>query len=139
MDTMKQGTGPSAYQEPSAVQMTYEQFLQENPGIGILKIQASRAQQTIPISGVRILVAQNFSDLRVLFFDGQTDENGMIASIRLPAPPLAESLNSKDPKPGAVYHVYATHPGFAPQHYEIEIFDGVTAILPVTPQLTGEV
>ncbi len=136
-----QGTGPSAYQEPTNGNgnVTYEQFLAQNPAIGYLKIQASRAQKAIPISNLRIVVMQEFNGLQVLFFDGKTDANGIISSIELPAPPLAGSLDPQSAKSGAVYQVYATHPDFEPAHYQIEMFEGVTAILPVTPQLAREV
>lgn len=139
MENFQQGTGPSAYQELPAIEISYEQFLEENPAIGFLKVQASRAQKAIPISGMRIIVAQNFNGLRVLFFEGQTDADGIISSIDLPAPPQSEFLTPESATHGAVYQVYAAHPDFQPEYYEVEIFEGVTAILPVTPKLAGEV
>lgn len=63
----------------------------------------------------------------------------MISSIELPAPPMAGSLEPHSANSGAVYQVYAIHPDFEPAQYQAEIFEGVTAILPVIPQLAGEV
>lgn len=128
---------PSAYPSaaPSPGSQSYAAFLEQNPAIGYLKIQASRARQAIPIPNLEIYVLQNFRDARVLFYHGFTDENGIIDSIALPAPPKAESLNPQDPEPGATYQVYATHPDFEPDLYEAEIFEGITAILPISPQL----
>ncbi len=138
MESNRQGTGSAALLPPGAKPMRYETFLRENPAIGYLKIQASRAQGAIPSGGVRIVVAQNFEDARVLFFDGVTDENGIISGIRLPAPPRAASLDAKQPGRGASYQVYASHPNFEPGLYEVEIFEGITAILPVTLRLKKE-
>lgn len=138
METGRQGTGPSANIMPTANGMSYEEFLQNNPAIGYLKVQASRGQGAIPTSGVRVAVVQDFNGVRVLFFDGKTDANGIIDRIELPAPPRASSLDPNAPVRGAVYQAYAVHPDFEPQRYEIEIFEGVTGILPVTLQLPRE-
>lgn len=119
----------------ATAQMPYAEFLRRNPKIGYLKVQASRARQALPVAGVRIFIVQNFQDARVLFFDGQTNADGVTEPIALPAPPLAGSLDAQNPAPGAVFQVYASQPGFKPQRYEIEIFEGVTAILPVTLSL----
>ena len=40
---------------------------------------------------------------------------------------------------GALYQVFANHPAFEPNVYELEIFEGVNAILPVALQLQQEV
>ena len=64
---------------------------------------------------------------------------GLIAGIILPAPPMAASLQPDTARRGAVYQLFASHPDFEPEIYEIEIFDGVNAILPVSLQLPREV
>ena len=117
----------------------YDEFLRRNTAEGKLKVQASRAQGALPTAGVRISVISRFSDARVLFFDGVTDADGIIDGIILPAPPAAQSLQADTARRGAVYQVFANHPDFEPQVYEIEIFDGITAILPVALQLPREV
>jgi len=139
MDEHLSSPDRSAFPDQPPAAMTYDAFLRRNPAVGYLKIQASRAQGVLPTPGVRISVISHFSDARVLFFDGVTDADGIITGIRLPAPPRAASLQSRDPRRGAVYQVYATHPDFAPAYYEIEIFEDITAILPVALRLPGEV
>lgn len=129
----------SAFPNQPAGAIPYDEFLRRNPATGFLKVQASRAQGALPTPGVRISVIGQFNDARVLFFDGVTDEDGIIAGIPLPAPPRAASLQSRDPRPGAVYQVFANHPDFEPSYYEIEIFEGITAILPVALRLPEEV
>lgn len=129
----------SAYPDQPTAAISYDEFLRRNTAEGRLKIQASRAQSALPTEGVRISVIGRFNDARVLFFDGVTDADGLITGIILPAPPRAASLQSQDPRRGAVYQVFASHPGFEPEVYEIEMFEGITSILPVTLQLPREV
>ena len=127
-----------AYTRPPKNQISYEDFLEQNPKTGFLKIQASWAQQAVPISGLWIHVAQEFMGERVLFFEGKTDPNGIIDGIVLPAPPKAESFDPKAPHPGAIYQVYASREGLSPQRYEVEIFEDITTILPVTLGIAKE-
>lgn len=129
----------SAFPDQPAGAITYDEFLRRNPATGYLKVQASRAQSALPTPGVHISVIGHFNDARVLFFDGLTDDDGIISPIALPAPPRAASLQSRDPRRGAVYQVYANHPDFEPAYYEIEVFEGIISILPVALRLPEEV
>ena len=129
----------SAYPALPTVTISYNDFLRRNTATGKLKVQASRAQGALPTENVRISVIGNFSDARVLFFDGVTDTDGLITGIILPAPPIASSLQPGTARRGALYQVFANHPDFEPQVYEIEIFEGINAILPVSLQLPREV
>ena len=128
----------SAYGPPQP-SGTYDAFLRRNTALGKLKVQASRAQNALPTEGVRISVIGRFDDARVLFFDGITDADGLITNITLPAPPRGASLDAENPRRGALYQVFASHPGFEPEIYEAEIFEGITSILPVTLRLPQEV
>ena len=129
----------SAYPALPTDAISYDEFLRRNTATGLLKVQASRARGALPTKGVRIRVIGRFSDARVLFFDGETDADGIIRGIVLPAPPIAASLSPDGARRGALYQVFASHPDFEPQIYEIEIFEGVTAILPVALPLPQEV
>lgn len=129
---------PTTSIDQPAPQISYETFLNQNTEIGYLKVQASRARQSLPISQVMITVMQDFGQERVLFFRGETDANGIIDHIELPAPPRDGSLNPQSPQRGAFYQVFATHPEFKPQRYSIEMFSDVTAILPVNLHLAEE-
>lgn len=128
----------SVYPQKPAPSGSYPQFLRRNPAVGWLKIQASRAHRALPTEGVEITVLQQFNDQRVLFFHGTTDADGLISDIPLPAPPRAASLQSRTPRQGAIYQVFASHPDFAPMRYEAEIFEGITSILPVVLRLPRE-
>ena len=129
----------SAYPALPTDTVSYDEFLRRNTATGKLKIQASRAQSALPTEGVRISVIGRFSDARVLFFDGVTDADGIIEGILLPAPPIASSLQSETARRGALYQVFANHPDYEPQVYEIEVFEGINSILPISLQLPREV
>ncbi len=129
----------SAYPALPTENISYDEFLRRNTATGTLKVQASRAHGALPTENVRVSVIGSFSDARVLFFDGLTDADGLITGIILPAPPRSNSLQPGTARRGAVYRLFASHPDFEPEVYEVEIFDGVGAILPVSLQLPQEV
>ena len=139
METTQPLPDRSAYPALSDDAITYDEFLRRNTAPGTRKVQASRARDALPTPGVRISVIGRFTDARVLFFDGVTDGDGIIEGIILPAPPAAASLNAETARRGALYQVFANHPAFEPNVYELELFDGVNAILPVALQLQQEV
>ncbi len=139
MDYPSSTVNRSAYPAPTPPEaLSYQDFLLQNPMEGFLKIQASRAQRALPTSDVEIFILQQFYDQRVLFFRGKTDSDGLIESIILPAPPRLDSLQSEDAGQGARYLVYASHPEFLPASYEVEIYEGITSILPVVLRLPQE-
>ena len=65
----------------------YLEFLKNNPGRGFLKIRATSASEAVPVEGVQITVSKEIGDNNIIFFDGRTDESGMINGIILPTPP----------------------------------------------------
>jgi len=64
----------------------YKDFVKQNPSKGYLSIRAYAANQAVPISGLRVIVSQNFGNTKVIFFQGTTDNSGTINQIALPAP-----------------------------------------------------
>lgn len=115
----------------------YEEYLIENPANGLLKVQAYRAREAIPQSGVGVKVSTYIGDRERTFFEGVTDENGIIDNIKLPAPPRANSLESGDPHPTATYLLSASEEGFIPITIGITIFDGIKTIQPLPMILRG--
>ena len=65
---------------------SYQKFLEENPGRGTLRIKASAASEAIPISGLKIVVSKEIDDDIIIFFEGYTDESGLIERISLHHP-----------------------------------------------------
>ncbi len=123
--------GKSVYEE-SPEPKTYEQFLQQNPKTGGLKIQAFTGDQAIPVSDVNIVVSKKFGDNEKVFCNAKTDQDGIVDGITLPAPDKNISLNPSEEPPYADYDIKADHPSFQDQSYPgIPIFDGVKSIQPV--------
>ena len=72
----------------------YQNFLKQNPTQGFLKIRAFAANQAIPISGLKIIVSKIIDNNKIIFFEGNTNESGIIEKINLPAPTLnTDNLN----------------------------------------------
>lgn len=65
---------------------SYQKFLEGNPGSGTLRIKASAASEAIPISGLKIVVSKEIDNDTIIFFEGYTDESGLIERISLPTP-----------------------------------------------------
>lgn len=64
----------------------YSDFMKENPGIGYLTIRAYAASGALPISGIKIVITKIIDETKVIFFEGITNESGIISNIKLPAP-----------------------------------------------------
>ena len=64
----------------------YQEFIRENPGEGFLRIRAYGASQAVPIGGLRIVVSMMVDNNKIIFFDGVTNDSGVIEKISLPTP-----------------------------------------------------
>lgn len=111
--------------------LSYAEFLAKNPYTGQLKIQAFRGDQAFPVPQVQVSVTREFTDGRRVFFEGVTDENGIIDGIVLPAPSRVDSLTPNGPITTAVYDIQAQHPQYQTIRSQAEIFEGITAIQPL--------
>lgn len=111
-------------------------FLRENPSRGILRIQAFRGNQAIPVKGVQVTVSHRLSDgTNYVFYSGVTDESGLVDAITLPAPVLQQSVEQGEPHPDADYDVTAQLPGFETVKAIVNIFPGIKTVQPVQLQL----
>ena len=113
---------------------SYQRFVRENPNVGFLKIRASSANAAIPVSGIRIKVLKEIGGMNVIFFEGETDDSGMINDIRLPSPKGV--LSDEDIPNHTEYELKAVG---SVQNIErefwVSIFPGITVIqyINVTP------
>ena len=64
----------------------YNQFLKDNPSNGTLKVRATSASSTLPVSDVNIIVSKEIGENTIIFYEGKTDNSGMINNIKLPTP-----------------------------------------------------
>ena len=70
----------------------YKNFIKVNPSNGCLNIRASSANYAVPIDNVKIIVSKIIDNYNIIFYEGLTDESGMINQIILPTP----NINSND-------------------------------------------
>ena len=66
----------------------YKEFMRNNPGRGTLRIRAYAANQAVPVSGVKVIVSTLIDSSKVVFYEGFTNDSGIIDGIILPAPKL---------------------------------------------------
>lgn len=64
----------------------YKEFIKNNPENGYLNIRAYAANSAIPITDLEVKVSKIINDQKIIFFDGKTDQSGMISNINLPTP-----------------------------------------------------
>lgn len=111
---------------------TYQTFLDKNKEQGYLKIQAFTARQALPVSGVNIVISKKFSDMEKVFFEGETDESGIIDGITLPAPSKLLSETPENVLPYAEYDISSSYSGYKTQNApQVQIFQGIKTIQPV--------
>ena len=65
---------------------TYQDFIKANEANGLLTIRAYAANKALPIEGMRVIVYKIIDNKRIIFYDGKTDNSGLIENINLPTP-----------------------------------------------------
>ena len=116
----------------------YQNYIKENPGEGYLKIRASAASGAIPISGLRVVVSKIIENSNVIFFDGVTDNSGVIERIVLPTPRLGDS-DLVTPS-GVVYNISTMYePDDLMGNYQVEMYEGVFVVqnIGIVPKTFG--
>ena len=119
--------------------LSFQNFLRDNPGRGTLKVRASSANAAVPVEGVRVIVSKKIGNNTIIFFNGSTDESGMINGISLPTPP-AVSSDEVVPK-FADYNMEAIYPPEnMDKNYSISICCSVSVIqyINITPEISVE-
>lgn len=118
----------------------YQEFLKENPENGILKVQVFMANQAIPIANVNILIEKEISNVTLDFFNGMTNESGIIEAISLPAPKIEDN----DIPKYVSYQLIVKHPNYqGPTTYTIPIYSGqkmlqYVVLKPLSKETTNE-
>ena len=103
---------------------SYRRFITLNPGEGYLRIRAYAASGAIPIEGLRIVVSKDIDNQNVIFFEGETDESGMIDRISLPAP-ITDKNNLVAPE-AATYNISSTYtPNNTTERFNVSMYDGI--------------
>ena len=107
----------------------YQDFINENPGVGTVKVQVFTAYGAIPVPDTAILITKVIGNYNVVFFQGDTDSSGIIDNIELPAP-VAVPISNPDVVPGyTLYDMIAIHEGYETlKKYSIAMFGDVKII-----------
>lgn len=113
----------------------YKSFINLNPGVGYLKIRAYAASQAVPISGMNVVVSKDIDGDRVVFFEGITNESGVIEKISLPVPKMG-SDNLLVPVI-TTYDINTNYDG-EDRVYKVNIYDGIYVVqnINVTPNIS---
>lgn len=117
----------------------FQNFLQDNPSMGTLKVRVSSINKALPVEGVDIVVSKVIGGDTIIFFNGQTDESGMVQNIKLPTP-VGVTSDEIAPK-FTSYQLHATYP---PENfdkiYDIALCCGVSVIqnINITPNFNLE-
>lgn len=106
---------------------SYKKFMDNNPDSSNLKIQASRANSAMPVSDVEIIISHIIDKYKVIFFDGKTNESGIIEKIPLPVP--KKDPNDLDIPLSTTYNIEAI---YTKEKFDIlykaKMFSGIDAI-----------
>ena len=107
-------------------------YLKNNPGSGLLRIQVYTANQAFPLEDVEVKVYKEIDGKRVVFFNGVTDSSGIIDNINLPTKEVKKEVESDSDIMSTDYIIEAKYPktGVA-QDYIVSIYDDLKVIQPI--------
>lgn len=117
----------------------YNQFLRDNPSTGTLKVRTTSASSALPVSGVDIIVSKEIGENTIIFFEGKTDDSGMINNIKLPTP-IKVSSDLEVPK----FSTYKLEAKYSPDNfnkiYSISLCCSISVIqyINITPLVNME-
>ena len=110
----------------------YADYLENNPGSGLLRIQAYTANQAFPLEGVEVKVYKEIDGKRVVFFTGVTDSSGIIDNINLPTKEVKKEVESASDITSTDYTIEARYPKTdLTQDYVVSIYDDLKVIQPI--------
>ena len=104
---------------------SYLEFINNNPGFGYLKIRASSINVAIPVSDINIKVSKVIGNNNIIFYEGKTDNSGMINDIVLPAP---RAISNDEEVPKFTEYKLEAIKGNMRQEYTISICCSITII-----------
>ena len=118
----------------------YQNFVRENPSQGYLRIRAYAASQALPIRGLKVIVSKVVDNNKIIFFDGVTNDSGVIERIILPTPRIGDD-NQIIPK-NITYDIEAIYePDNIQRMYSVNMYEGVYAVqnINVVPNINNGV
>lgn len=110
----------------------YGDYLKDNPGSGLLRIQVFTANQAFPLQDVEIKVYKEIDGKRVVFYSGVTDSSGIIDNINLPTKEVKKEVESAADIKSTDYVIEARYPKTnVNQEYVVSIYDDLKIIQPI--------
>lgn len=119
---------------------SYFDFVSTNTEKGLLKIRAYSANQAVPVKGLRIIVSHIIDNNKIIFFDGYTDDSGIIEKIVLPVPKL--NINNMDIPNTISYDVSAIYEADNINNtYNVNMYENICVVqnINIVPKLNREV
>ena len=105
----------------------YQDYLSKNNSFGYLNIRAYSANEAIPIKGLNIKVTNLIGNNTVIFYEGETDESGMINNIKLPTPKL--NSNNLIAPSKVTYNIISYYePENLKQIYLVNVYEGISVL-----------
>ena len=112
---------------------TYKNFININNGKGILKIEASTANEAYPLEGVEIIISKKLDGNKVIFYKGVTNNSGIIDGIILPTRKIEKEVEDVSDIVFTTYDLVASYPKYdMKKEYDVSIFDNIKVIQPIT-------
>jgi len=112
------------FNDPDFIQTSvYQEFMSKNPGKGNLKIHAYAASEALPVSGLPIEVSSMIQNKKVIFYNGFTDNSGMVPVLSLPAPSL--EINNLEAPLTTVYEIAIPSTAVS---YQVNMYDGICVV-----------
>lgn len=115
--------------ENEPVSGNFQEYLDRNPGVGLIKVQVRAGRSSIPIPEARVVISKKLENERFVLADVTTDANGMTGNISLPAPPAYLSQSPGNADPYSFYDIEISHPDYKTvSDRDVPVFDGVLSI-----------
>lgn len=106
----------------------YQDFIRKNLLLGETRVQVMGASGAVPIEGARVEIYKDIGELDVLFFQGETDSNGVINHILLPAP-VKVPIGPLEVPEYSIYFMNVEKDGFQSlTKYSFMVMDGVEGV-----------
>ena len=103
----------------------YQNYLNDNPATGNLKIRAYAANQAVPISGMNIIIYKIIDSNKIIFYEGNTNESGTIEKIILPTP----YLNKNDMiVPNKATYILSANKNSIDLKYNINMYENICVV-----------
>ena len=105
----------------------YKSFIKENPSRGSLRIRAYTASGAIPVKGLKVIISTEYDNNNIIFYEGVTNESGLIEKVSLPTPKLI--TDNLDVPKKTTYNILAIYePEGLNKDYKVNMYEDVCVV-----------